>query len=346
MLSTSTLDAFDVTFLQAFSMLIEVGTEIYGDLTPDEFKACYVIPPMNQQRTSIVRYTRTNNATVNRWLRDALKAATGRDWVVQGGPATSTAAGKRPPNAIDITFKGFRRAIQQYGLGRGLSDLDMRACCDWLGDSGVLYFEVDEDARGKLLRILNGVAGPLPDVVAPYNGDAPLNLAYTSVFAVDSWEAMREFCLQCIKSAFPWYERNESAIENMRQLLKGFETIPAPIRGTFSEYPWGVALPQGQPPPPRPAPKNAIQLGLQFNEHVKRLSTSDAVKQVGLAAASALAVALANCPIDSQLSAVSAMARSAASLMRCPAAPLQSAAQAAVLVAQHHPNIFCPYRRV
>ena len=118
-------------------MLIEVSEELYAGITPAQNAACYVIPSTDTRGTTIIRSTRSTNISMNRWLRNALIAATGRSYVVQGGP-TSTATGRNPPGAIDITYKGFHRAIQQYGLGKGLSDIDMRACCDWLSDSGVL----------------------------------------------------------------------------------------------------------------------------------------------------------------------------------------------------------------
>ena len=101
----------------------------------------------------------------------------------------------------------------------------MRACCDWLSDSGVLYFEVDEDARGKLLRVLNRVVEPLPFVVKPYAGGVPRNLSL-SKHNFNTWEAMREFSLQCVQSAIPTYTRSPDVVQRIYQLVRAFDEIP------------------------------------------------------------------------------------------------------------------------
>ena len=321
-------------------MLIEVTDNLYADMSPQQRASCYVIPSTDPRGTQIIRASRSTNVSMNRWLRAALTAATGRSYVVQGGP-TSTATGSKPPGAIDITYKGFRRAIQQYGLGKGLSDIDMRACCDWLSDSGVLYFEVDEDARGKLLRVLNGVVEPLPFVVKPYAGGVPRNLSL-SKHNFDTWEAMREFSLQCVQSAIPTYTRSPDVVQRMYQLVRAFDEIPANgIRGKFSEQHWDVMLSL----PSHQADSTISHTTMQSVTHLMNTSAllgtgapSDInIREATLAAESAMAVAL-EVQEDAQTAAVLSVARSAAHKLGLPHRRVQIAAKAAVIAA----SIYAP----
>ena len=318
-------------------MLIEVTDHLYKDMTDEERAACFIMPSTDTGGANILRTKRTTNISMNRWLRNALTAATGRSYVVQGGP-TATAKGGKPPGAIDITYKGFRRAIQQYGLGKGLSDLDMRACCDWLSDSGVLYFEVDEDARGKLLRILNNVGEPLPYVVKAYAGSMPGNLSL-SKFNFDSWEAMREFSLQCVQSAIPSYTRSPDVSQRMLQLIRAFEQLPSPndcVRGKFSEQHWEVldALPP-QAPDSAIVPHRCMLAATRVMDTIAPCvdGVTAAMRFATVAAASAMAVALAQVPEEAQLAAASSIARAAAQRRGLPSGQIQLAAKAAIIAA-------------
>lgn len=334
-------------------MLIEATELLYKDLGPADLAKCYLICPMTTHKTGLQIEKPSNNVSMNAFLRSAIELATGRDYSVQSGPVAAAARGKRPHGAVAYTWKGFRRAMQQLGLGKGLSDLDLRAICDWQGDSGERYFEVTEDVRGRLIRKLHDIpVAPLNDLVLCYAGAAPENLAYGSTDC-NSADALREWAVAKIKSAIPSYDRGDgSSVHGMlvriRQMLHPFRALPKPTPGTFTGRPWGIAPSSIAPPAasPLPQPKQEVmQLGMELVSVLSLPQTlPKSILVPAVAAASALAVALAGASSDTALSALRSIIRSAAAPLQLQSDgnALEIMARGALLAAQLHEREYWP----
>ena len=327
-------------------MLIEATELLYKDMPLNELAKCFLICPMNTQGTALQLQTPSNNASMNSWLRKAIQLATGRDYTIQSGPLPTAASAKRPAGAVAYTWKGFRRAMQQLGLGKGLSDLDLRAICDWEGDSGERYFEVTEDVRGRLMRQLHGVpCAPLDQLVLCYAGSAPDDLSYGKT-TCGSTDALREWAIAKIKSAIPSYSRGEctdahSMITRIRQLLHPFKNIPKPTPGTFTGRPWGI-VPSPKEydcraiAPQQSVLQQAMMLAHSLSAHSYTVDAS--ILGATVAAASALAVALSNPPASSEAATVSSVLRTCTAVVipGLQTAVLDCAARAALLASSHH----------
>ena len=330
-------------------MVIEVTEFEFVGLSPAELAACHIIPALTSRHKSIAWDTAATTITMNAWFRGSIKAAIGRDYYVQSGPVETLPSGRPPADAQRYSIKGTRRAMEQKGGAVGMSDLEVRACADWsLDKSGERmmdrYVGLDEDHRLDLFRKLYGVPKPPPRLVMPYAGQRPPYLADIGVVPVDSWNALKEWAVVKITSAFPTYNRGSrvdaaTMISRMEQLRRAFACRPAPTLGSFSMHPWGIVPASDERLLQQTAPsQTAMQFATQLMVQVVPSLTADvASKEVALAASIAIAVSLAAFSSSSEAAAISHLARVAATCFDLPSSlRLQEAARAASSSACHH----------
>ena len=325
----------------------EITEHLYQSLTPQKAAQCYLIPALSQQRTSVNLNQPQTNASMNKYLKACLKQATGRDCDVVVGPVQTDSAGN-PVAAVFITWKGYRRSMHQLALLTGTSTLELRAICDWKGHASERYIEFQDDIRLDCIRKLFGVPTSLPQLWLCYAGDSPVSLL-GSKFVTDSREAMKEWRLAQIHSAFPSYDRGsditvQTMIYRAKQFLKLLEHFPTPVPGNFSAHPWGIVrLPLQrdltQTPPTQIAMQRALTLlgNLKFNHDLDVLS-----KTAILAAGSAMAVAHAGCARSAENATLSSIVRSVSLKHGLGDALLQSAASAVLASSSHYAPALWP----